>query len=442
MAKRRHKKLPKDPVRVTIEGFSHDCRGIARVDEKTVFVEGALDGEEVSFIYAEKKRDYDVGVVSEVHQPSPQRVEPKCAHFGICGGCSLQHMSSEAQIAAKQQVLLDNFQRLGKVSPGQVLAPLTGAQWGYRRKARLGVRFVIKKDRVLVGFREKRAPYLADLTRCEVLHPSVGEHLETLEKMIAQLDGYDRIAQIEVAVDDTQTALVLRNLDALSDSDKQKLRDFAEAENFRIYLQPKGPDTVAPLWPEDIKLGYSLPAYGVDFSFEPTDFTQVNTDINQKMIGKALELLALEPDDRVLDLFCGLGNFTLPIASKVEAAVGIEGDAGLVTRARENAQKNGLSNVEFHVADLSEDLSSAPWWKGGFTKVLLDPARIGAQETLAHIAKLGIKRIVYVSCNPATLARDAGILVNEFGYTLETAGVIDMFPHTAHVESIALFTKK
>ncbi|MCK5640796.1 MAG: 23S rRNA (uracil(1939)-C(5))-methyltransferase RlmD [Gammaproteobacteria bacterium] len=442
MAKRsRRKKLPKDPVRVKIEGFSHDCRGIARVDDKTVFVEGALDGEEVSFIYAEKKRDYDVGVVSEVHRASPQRVEPKCAHFGICGGCSLQHMSAEAQIEAKQQVLLDNFQRLGKVSPAEVLSPLTGPPWGYRRKARLGVRFVIKKDRVLVGFRERRAPYLADLTRCEVLHPSVGEHLGTLEKMIAQLDAYDRIAQIEVAVDDTQTALVLRNLDVLSDADKQKLCDFAEAENFKIYLQPKGPDTVAPLWPENIKLGYSLPAYGVDFSFEPTDFTQVNTDINQKMIDKALELLALEPDDRVLDLFCGLGNFTLPIASEVEAAVGIEGDAGLVARARENAQNNGLDNVEFHVADLSEDLSSASWWKGGFTKVLLDPARIGAQETLSHIARLGIKRIVYVSCNPATLARDAGILVNEFGYTLETAGVMDMFPHTAHVESIALFTK-
>ena len=253
--------------------------------------------------------------------------------------------------------------------------------------------------------------------------------------------AYDRIAQIEVAVDDTQTALVLRNLDALSDSDKQKLRDFSEAENFRVYLQPKGPDTVTPLWPENINLGYRLPAYGLDFSFQPTDFTQVNTDINQKMIDKALELLALEPDDRVLDLFCGLGNFTLPIASKVEAAVGIEGDAGLVARARENAQNNGLDNVEFHVADLSEDLSSASWWKGGFTKVLLDPARIGAQETLSHIARLGIKRIVYVSCNPATLARDAGILVNEFGYTLETAGVMDMFPHTAHVESIALFTK-
>ncbi len=443
MARRRKRKeLPKDPVRVTIESLSHDGRGVARVDEKTVFVEGALKGEEVSFIYVEKKKTYDVGVVQEVHQASPLRVEPRCAVFGLCGGCALQHMDENEQILAKQQVLMDNFERIGKVIPKEVLPPLTGPHWGYRRKARMGVKDVAAKGRVLIGFREKRSPYIANMLRCEVLHPSVGGHLEELSELIGSLVASNRIAQIEVAVDDTQTALVFRNLDPLCDEDKEKLIAHARQHDLRFFLQSGGPDSVEPLWPEQIQLSYELPEFDVKFNFTPTGFTQVNTDINRKMVPYAIELLEVKEDERVLDLFCGIGNFTLPLARRAREVVGVEGLDILVQRANENAQLNGIENVEFHVADLAKEVESLPWWSQGFDKVLLDPARDGAQEAIPHIARLGVKRIVYVACNPSTLARDAGLLVNEHGYTLEKAGVMDMFPHTAHVESIALFTKK
>ena len=440
--RRRRRKLPADPVRVTIEGLSHDGRGVARVDDKTVFVEGALAGEEVSFLYVERRKSYDVGAVSEVHMPSPDRVIPRCPHFGVCGGCVLQHMHEERQIEAKQQVLLDNFERLGKVAPEQVATPLTGPHWGYRRKARLGIRYVPKKGGALVGFRERRSPYIVDMHRCEVLHPTVGELIDPLRDLISGLDARSRIAQIEVAVDDSQTALAFRNLDPLSEGDRNKLTVFARDHNLRIYLQPSGPDSVIPLWPESITLNYELASYDVRFRFLPTDFTQVNSDINRQMIDRALAWLEVSSDDRVLDLFCGLGNFTLPLARSCKEVVGVEGNRDLIARARENAIENALENVEFHVADLSGELEKAPWWKGGFDKVLLDPARDGAEQTLSHIAALGVGRIVYVSCNPSTLARDAGILVNEYGYSMELAGVMDMFPHTAHVESIALFTRK
>ncbi len=440
--RRRRKELPKDPVRVTIESLSHDGRGIARVDEKTVFVEGALTGEEVSFIYAEKKKTYDVGVVQEIHTASPLRVEPKCAVFGLCGGCALQHMDAEQQILAKQQVLLDNLERIGKVMPKEILPPLTGPHWGYRRKARMGVKDVEAKGRVLIGFREKRSPYIANMLRCEVLHPSVGEHLEELSALIGSLKASNRIAQIEVAVDDTQTALVFRNLDPLCDEDKAKLIAHAKEHDLRFFLQPGGPDSVEPLWPEQIQLSYALPEFDVKFNFTPVGFTQVNTDINRKMVPYAIELLEVKEDERVLDLFCGIGNFTLPLARRAKQVVGVEGLDILVQRAKENAVLNDITNVEFHVADLAKEVEALPWWSQGFDKVLLDPARDGAMEAIPHIAKLGVKRIVYVSCNPSTLARDAGLLVNEHGYTLEKAGAMDMFPHTAHMESIALFTKK
>lgn len=440
--RRKRPKLPTDPVRVTITDLSHDGRGVARVDEKTVFVEGALKGEEVSFLYVEKKRSYDVGVAQEIHTAAPERVEPKCAVFGVCGGCALQHMEAGAQILAKQEVLLENFERIGKVSPKEVLPPLTGPHWGYRRKARMGVRFVEKKERVLIGFREKRKPYICDMHRCEVLHPSVGEHLDDLSELIGTLEARDRIAQIEVAVDDTQSALVFRNLDPLNNSDREKLIAFARARGFSFFLQPAGPDSVEPLWPEQIQLSYALPEFDVHFNFTPTGFTQVNTDINRKMVPYAIDMLEVRDNERVLDLFCGLGNFTLPLARRAKEVVGVEGSEELVRRAQENAALNCLGNVEFHTADLAKEVEKLPWWKQGFDKVLLDPSRDGAMEAIPHIVKLGVKRIVYVSCNPATLARDAGLLVNEYGYTLEKAGVMDMFPHTAHVESIALFTKK
>ena len=443
MARRRKgPKLPSEPVRVVIDDLSHDGRGVAHLDGKTVFIEGALKGEEVSFVYVEKKRHYDVGVVQEVHHAAAERVEPRCAVFGICGGCALQHMDAQAQILAKQTVLLENFSRIGKVTAAKVLPPLTGPHWGYRRKARLGVRYVEKKGKVLIGFREKRKPYIAEMSRCEVLHPSVGERLELLATMIDSLQARDRIAQIEVAVDDENSALVLRNLSPLEKADREKLIAFAQQEGYCLFLQPGGPDTVSPLWPEQIQLRYSLPDYDVHFDFSPTGFTQVNTDINRKMVPYAIEMLQVQADERVLDLFCGLGNFTLPLARLAREVVGVEGSEELVQLARANAERNGLNNVSFHVADLAKEVELLPWWKDGFDKVLLDPARDGAMEAIPHIAKLGVKRIVYVSCNPATLARDAGLLVNECGYTLEQAGVMDMFPHTAHVESIALFTRK
>jgi 23S rRNA (uracil1939-C5)-methyltransferase len=438
----RRKELPKEPVRVTIDGFTHDGRGVARVDEKTVFIEGALIGEEVSFTYVEQRKTYDVGVVQEIHQASPLRVEPKCAVFGLCGGCVLQHLEEHEQILAKQQVLLDNLERIGKVRPKEVLPPLTGPHWGYRRKARMGVKDVAAKGRVLIGFRERRAPFIVNMLRCEVLHPSVGEHLEELSELIGSLEASNRIPQIEVAVDDTQTALVLRNLDPLCDADKEKLIAHAKEHNLCFFLQPGGPDSVEPLWPEQIQLSYTLPEFDVRFNFTPVGFTQVNTDINRKMVPYAIELLQVKPDERVLDLFCGIGNFTLPLARRAKEVVGVEGLDILVQRANENAALNQIDNVEFHVADLAKEVELLPWWSQGFDKVLLDPARDGAMEAIPHIVKLGVKRIVYVSCNPATLARDAGLLVNEHGYTLEKAGVMDMFPHTAHVESIALFTKK
>lgn len=443
MARRRKRpKLPTEPVRVVIDDLSHDGRGVTHIEGKTVFVEGALKGEEVSFLYVEKRRSYDVGVAQEIHVAAPERVKPKCAVFGLCGGCALQHMEAGAQIHAKQEVLLENFERIGKVTPAEILPPLTGPHWGYRRKARMGVRNVPKKGRVLIGFREKRKPYIADMHRCEVLHPSVGEHLDELSELIASLDACNRIAQIEVAVDDIQTALVFRNLDPMNDADKAKMIAFAQEHDLRFFLQPGGPDSVEPLWPEQTQLSYELPEFQVRFNFTPNGFTQVNTDINRKMVPYAIDMLDVKEGERVLDLFCGIGNFTLPLARSAHEVVGVEGLDILVQRARENAELNGIDNVEFHVADLAKEVELLPWWSQGFDKVLLDPARDGAMEAIPHIARLGVKRIVYVSCNPATLARDAGLLVNEYGYTLEKAGVMDMFPHTAHVESIALFTKE
>ncbi|MFU8838893.1 MAG: 23S rRNA (uracil(1939)-C(5))-methyltransferase RlmD [Thiohalomonadaceae bacterium] len=443
MARRRKgPKLPSEAQRAVIDDLSHDGRGVAHLDGKTVFIEGALKGEEVDFLYVEKKRHYDVGVAQTIHRAAPERVEPRCAVFGICGGCALQHMDPQAQILAKQTVLMENLARIGKVQPTHLLPPLTGPHWGYRRKARLGVRYVAKKGRVLIGFREKRKPYICEMSRCEVLHPSVGERLDELAALIGRLEARDRIAQIEVAVDDSQTALVLRNLSPLQKADSDALVQYAKDSGLCLFLQPGGPDSVTPLWPAQIQLRYALPEFQVQFDFSPTGFTQVNTDINRKMVPYAMAMLDVQADERVLDLFCGLGNFTLPLARLAREVVGVEGSEELVALARANAERNGLDKVSFHAADLAKEVALLPWWKEGFDKVLLDPARDGAQEAIPHIAKLGVKRIVYVSCNPATLARDAGLLVNEHGYTLEKAGVMDMFPHTAHVESIALFSKK
>ncbi len=444
MTRRNRKRipLPADPVRTTIESLSHDGRGVTHVEGKAVFVDGALPGEEVDFLYTARSRRHDEGKVVEVLRASVDRVTPKCAHFGICGGCSLQHMAPEAQIQAKQQVLLDNLRHIGKVEAGEILAPLTGPHWGYRNKARLGVKHVRKKGKVLVGFREKRTPYLAELERCEVLHPSVGERLVELAELIASLQVFERIAQIEVAVGEEATALVFRNLDPLDAEDTARLTAYAQRTGLHLWLQPAGPSSAAPLWPQESRLFYTLPAHELVLDFLPTDFTQVNPQINLAMIDHALALLEPRDHERILDLFCGLGNFSLPIARRAAAVVGVEGDAGLVQRARDNATRNGIDNCEFHAADLTQDPSGLPWMRQSYDKLFIDPPRSGAAEMMPWVARLKPQRIVYVSCHPASLARDAGLLVHEQGYRLLQAGVMDMFPHTAHVESIAVFARK
>ncbi|MGD8484106.1 MAG: 23S rRNA (uracil(1939)-C(5))-methyltransferase RlmD [Thioalkalispiraceae bacterium] len=437
---RRKKKLPTEPVTVTIDSLSPEGRGVARVEGKTTFIEGALPGEEVRFVYDNMRAKFGEGHVVEVLKPSADRVEPKCEHAHICGGCSLQHMEPRAQIQHKQSILLDHFQHMAGVTPEEILPPLTGPLWGYRKKARLGVRYVRKKQRVLVGFREKGKSYLADLKQCEVLHPSVGYCLQDLSHLIASLDCYESIAQIEVAVDDSHTAMIFRNLVELNEQDKNTLIAFASSKQLDLYLQPKGPDSITLLYPEQSDLCYSVEP-GLEVHFKPADFTQVNSEINIKMIKRAIELLELEESDQLLELFCGLGNFTLPLAKRVASVVGVEGDKSLIERANHNATLNNISNVSYHVANLMEDVAGMPWLKGNYNKILIDPPRSGAIDVLPHIAKLGAQRLLYISCNPATLARDAAYLVNETDYRLVKAGVMDMFPHTAHVESIALFTR-
>jgi 23S rRNA (uracil1939-C5)-methyltransferase len=440
MSKRtRRQRLPGPVDRVGIESLAHDGRGVAHVEGKAVFIEGGLPGELIGFEYLATHRSFDEGRVTEVHRAAPERVTPRCPHFGICGGCSLQHMDAGAQIHAKQQVLLDNLQRIGGVEPEDVLPPLTGPVWGYRNKARLGVKYVIKKGRVVVGFRERRAPYVADLSRCEVLHPSVGSRLTELAAFVGGLDARARIPQVEVAVGDTATALVFRHLDPLDTADRARLAAFAGEQNLHVYLQPAGPDSVQALEPADSQLSYRLPEQDIELRFLPNDFTQVNSDINRRMVACVLDMLEPERSDAVLDLFCGLGNFTLPMARTAGAVTGVEGEAGLVQRARENAARNGLGNVTFHVADLATDQRQAAWAGGVYNKVLLDPPRSGAAEILDVVGNIRPRRLVYVSCHPGSLARDAGTLVRNYRYRLRAAGVMDMFPHTAHVESIALF---
>lgn len=438
----RRKQKPLQEHEAIVESLSHDGKGICRVDGKAIFVSGALMGELIRFSFRPHKKKYDEGNLLEVIKPSPDRIEAKCKHYGVCGGCSFMHLSSEKQIEAKQQVLLDGLEHIGKVKVNEVLPPVTTHPWGYRRKARLGVKYVNKKEKVLVGFRERSAPYLAEMEQCEVLHPDAGLRLTSFASLIRSLSCYDKIAQIEVAIADDISAFVFRNLVELTEDDKEKLITYAKEEGIAIYVQPKGPDTVTPLYPENPRLQYSLPEYNVTLDFEPTDFTQVNQDINPKMVALALELLDLNENDHVFELFCGLGNFTLPMARFAKQVTGVEGDADLIKRANKNAENNGISNTDLHVANLMEDVSGATWLKNDYDKLLLDPPRSGAKEMLPFINKMDIKHIVYVSCNPSTLARDAGTLVNEMGYTLEKAGIMDMFPHTAHVESIALFTKK
>jgi 23S rRNA (uracil1939-C5)-methyltransferase len=425
---------------VAIDDLSHDGRGVGRREGKAVFVAGALPGETVRVRQTGRNRNFDEAATLEVLVASPDRVVPRCPHFGTCSGCVLQHLDVPRQIEAKARVLRENLARIGHVEPARELPPLADAAWGYRRKGRFSVRFVEKKDRVLVGFRETDPRFVADLRECHTVIPALGERVAALAALVASLDARKAIAQIEFIAGDAAVALVLRNLEPLGEADRARLRAFAGETGFVLYLQPGGVDSVTPL-DADAVLEFALPAYDLRLAFRPLDFIQVNAGLNQKMIAQALELLDPQPADRVLDLFCGLGNFTLPLARVAGRVVGVEGEAGLVARARENAARNGLDNVEFHAADLAKDLSGAPWMRAGFDKLLIDPPRAGAAEVLAQLPLAGIRRIVYVSCHPGSLARDAGFLVRERGYRLAAAGAMDMFPHTAHVESIALFEK-
>ncbi len=437
---RRRKKLPVEPVAATIESLNHDGRGVTHIEGKAVFIHGALPGEEVMFTYTRKSRKFDEGQVVEVIKPSPERVEPACPHFGICGGCSLQHQESQAQLRHKQQILMDALKHIGKVQPAEIIPPLAlDDHWGYRRKARIGVKYVAKKGRVLVGFRERGSSFIADLSSCRVLHPKVSELITPLSALIDGFSIRDKLPQIEMAMGDECCVLIFRMLEPPSEEDLVRLRDFGRQHDIHIYLQEGGPESVRPLSGTAADLTYALPEFGVDFHFLPTDFTQVNSGINRLMVHRAVEMLALKPDDQVLELFCGLGNFTLPLAQRAAAVVAVEGDAGLITRARENAQRSGIENATFYTANLFEPLIHHPWLKQTFNKALLDPPRTGAIEVLEHLPKLGVQQILYISCYPGTLARDAGELVHTHGYRLKSAGVMDMFPHTAHVESIALF---
>jgi 23S rRNA (uracil1939-C5)-methyltransferase len=444
MSKKRQR-LPAEPVEAEIELLTHDGRGLTHIDGKAVFVHGALSGERVLFRYTRVQRRYDEAVVAEVLDASPLRVEPRCASFGVCGGCSLQHMDSTGQIEAKQAILADVLCRIGKLEPERWpvrwLEPLVAEHWGYRRKARLGVRWVAKKGRVLVGFRERGSAFIADIDRCHVLHSSVGERLPELARLIERLSIRERLPQIEVAQGDGPVVLVFRVLDPPSSLDIGLLQAFAADTGFHIYLQEGGTETVRALPGQGIDLHYSLPRHQLRIGFEPTDFTQVNLELNRLMVDRALELLDPQPDERVLDLFCGLGNFTLPIARLAGSVVGVEGDQGLVRRAQQNAEQNAIHNADFYSADLYGDLELAPWRRAPYDKALIDPPRSGAREVLDLIADAGVRRLVYVSCYPSTLARDAEHLVHGLGYRLTAACAMDMFPHTAHLESMALFEK-
>ena len=441
----RKQRLPQEAVEAEIESLSHEGRGVAHIDGKAVFISGALPGEKVTFIYTSQRRSHDEGKIEEVITASPDRVEPKCQHYAICGGCSLQHLSSEAQIKYKQESMLDGLKHLGKVEPAEIFEPMTGDSWGYRRKARLGVKFVYKKDKVLVGFRERHGGFLADMDSCEVLHESVGVKLQDFQTLIYKMESRDSTPQIEVAVGDKNTALIVRHLKPLSAEDTQLWIGFAQEHNFQLYLQPKGPDTVHLIWPEakdNEGLHYEHKEFDTKVAFGPQDFFQVNSSINIQMVPRAVELLKLTGTERVLDLFCGLGNFTLPIARHAAQVTGVEGDLVMVKRARETAISNGIENTDYHACNLmgtDQELKNQPWLKKEYDCILLDPPRSGAKEIIELFGKLKAKRIVYVSCHPATLARDAGELVHTHGYKLVGAGVMDMFPQTAHVESIAVF---
>ena len=428
-----------------IESLDHEGRGVAHLDGKAIFVDGALPGEWVIHSSYRKKESYEQAQVSRILKESPYRVKPRCAWFGTCGGCTHQHMHEAAQVASKQRVLEDCFDHIAKVKPESMLSPIHGPTWGYRRKARISVRYVPKKGGVLVGFHERGSRYVADMLGCEVLPPKMGALLPELRTLVSGLSIRDQLPQIEFAMGDHETVLVLRILEPLEVEDETKLRSFADMHDVQIWLQTKGPDTVHPFYPLDkAPLSYSLPEFNLVMPFKPTEFTQVNHDVNRMLVRRAIRMLDPKPGERIADFFCGLGNFTLPIARKGASVLGIEGSSGLIARAIENARLNGLDErTRYQVMDLFQIEAPVLAALGQFDKWLVDPPRDGAFELVKALPAdgSGPSLIVYVSCSPATLARDAAVLVHQKGYRLKQAGVANMFPHTAHVESIALFEK-
>lgn len=442
-------KPAKPLIQLSIDSLDHEARGVGRLEGKVVFVEGALPHESVTAERLKKKTSYDTAKVVSVERESWMRVQPRCKYFGICGGCLMQHLDAGAQVAVKQRLLEDAFVHLAGTKPEQVLAPIHGPSWGYRYRARLTVRLVAKKGGILVGFHERRSSFVADMTSCEVLPRSVSDLLVPLREMIGLMSAPTRFPQIELAVGQAVIAMVLRHLDPLTDGDKQVLRDFARSHGVQWWLQSKGPDTVCLLDKSSAEpLTYALPAFGISMPFRPTDFTQVNHQINQVLVSRALSLLGVSEADHVLDLFCGLGNFTLPLARVSQQVLGVEGSQVLVDRAHAAALHNAIENVVFQASDLftfsTESYAMLMAALGGrIDRVLIDPPREGALAVCDALSQLQgkdrPKRIVYVSCNPATLARDAGVLEQQGGYRLKQAGVVNMFPHTGHVESIAVF---
>ncbi len=428
-----------------IESLDHEGVGVAHVDGKVTFIDGGVTGERVLFERRRSRGNFDLGAVTRVLRESSLRVEPRCRYYGACGGCAMQHVEAAAQVAAKQRVLEDNLARLGKVTPGVILPPVIGPAWGYRSRARLSVHYVAKKGGVLVGFHERRSSFVADVLSCEVLPPAISALIPELRAMFTSMRLRERIPQIELAIGESVTVLVLRHLEPLPEEDAATLRAFADRHGIQWWLQPKGPDSAHPFHPVDAPaLDYRLPEFALTLAFGPTEFTQVNAGVNRVLVKRAVDLLDPRPGERVGDLFCGLGNFSLALATRGANVVGLEGAASLVGRAARNARANGLEDrTTFLEHDLYADAPGALQRLGPIDKLLVDPPRDGAVEICKGLPESGAPgRIVYVSCSPSTLARDAGVLVNVKGYRLAAAGVVNMFPHTGHVESIALFERE
>lgn len=450
--KRRRQKLPTESIEIDIQRLSHDGRGVGSIAGKIAFVEGAIAGERVLAQYTGQRKQFDELKTVEVLKSSPDRVTPPCVHADICGGCAMQHIASTSQIALKEKVLHDHLAHIGGLNKFDTIPPMLSQTEGYRRKARLGVRYVSKKEAMLIGFREKNSSFIAEMGSCTVLNPAVSALIMPLRELLVSFDGRMVLPQIEVAVGESaqitavgdhladQVTLVVRHLEPLSERDADALIAFAQQHTLQMYLQPKGADSIHKVWPADNeeRLYYYLPEFNLRMAFHPVDFTQVNGELNRKMIALALNLLDPQADETVMDLFCGLGNFTLPIATRCKRVVGVEGGQEMVQRGLENARANGIENASFYCADLTAQFDEKTWAQPVYDKILLDPPRSGALEIIPRLAAFKAKKIVYISCNPATLARDAGELAKH-GYVMTQAGVMDMFPHTGHVESIAVF---